>query len=171
MPLPGDIVTIILTGTYLDMQGNARTGTVTLAPSTPILVDAESNTILGAIPVVEALVSGAFSVTLPCTSGLTPAGWVWQVTENVSGAPARSYAVALPSTLGSTVDISTLTPVTVPSETTTYILGSALGEPDGPAQLNSGGLVPIAQGGTDAGSAQAALVNLGAAYQQRVFAV
>jgi hypothetical protein len=171
MALPGDITTIILTGTYLDMQGNARSGTVTFTPNTPILVDSSTPTILGAIPVTVSLnASGVFSVVLPCTSGLSPSGWVWQVVENVSGAPSRSYAIALPSTLGSTVDISTLTPVAVPAVTSPYLLASQLGTANGPAQLNGSGLVPVTEGGTGAATAQAALVALGLAYQQRVFA-
>ncbi len=110
MALPGDIATIILTGTYLDMSGNARSGSVTFTPSTPILVDSGSPTILGGIPVIVALTAGAFSVVLPCTSGLSPSGWAWNVTESISGAPQRSYSIALPHSLGSTVDLSTLTP-------------------------------------------------------------
>lgn len=178
MPLPGDIATIILTGTYLDMQGNARSGTITLAPSTPVLVDTTSSTVLGAIPVTVALTAGAFSVTLPCTSGLLPAGWLWQVTENVSGAPARSYAIALPSSLGSTADISTLTPQGTPGTPSLYLLASQLGAANGAAQLNGSGVLPISEGGTGANTAAGALASLGvpaaltaATYTQRVFAV
>ncbi len=73
MPLPGDINTITLTGTYLDMRGNALSGTVTFTPSTPLLVDGVSNKILGGLGVTVALSSGSFSVVLPCTGQLLPA--------------------------------------------------------------------------------------------------
>jgi hypothetical protein len=177
--LPGDIAVITLTGTYLDMQGNARSGTVTFTPSTPILVDTSSSTVLGAVPIPVALNgSGAFSVVLPCTSGLTPSGWVWGVTENVSGAAQRSYGIALPSTLGGTVDISTLTPVGTPNIPGTYLTVSQLGAANGPAQLNGSGLLPVTEGGTGAGTTAGALAALGltaaqtsAAYTQRAFAV
>lgn len=178
MALPEDIATIILTGTYLDMQGNPRSGTVTFAPSTPILVDSSSSTILGGLAVTEALASGAFSVTLPCTSGLTPSGWVWEVQENVSGAAERSYYIALPSTLGSTVDVSTLTPVSTPGATSAYLLASQLGTANGAALLNGSALLPVTEGGTGAGTATGAIAALGltpaqtsAAYTQRAFAV
>ena len=162
MALPGDITTIILTGTYLDMEGNPRSGTVTLTPSTPILVDTSSSTILGAVPVTVALnSSGAFSVVLPCTSGLLPSGWLWGVTEAVSGTSQRSYSIALPSTLGSTVDISTLTPQGTPGTTSRYLLASQLGAANGAAELNGSGLLPVTEGGTGAGTAAAALAGLG----------
>jgi hypothetical protein len=163
MALPEDVAVITLTGTYLDMQGNGRSGTVTFTPTTPVLVDAESETILGGIPVPVALnSSGEFSVVLPCTSGLTPSGWVWGVTENVSGATARSYAIALPSSLGETVDISTLTPVTPGPVVSSYLLASTLGEANGVAQLNGDALVPVTEGGTGASTAAAAVAAIGA---------
>lgn len=171
MALPGDIAVITLTGTYIDMQGNSRSGTVTFTPSTPILVDATSSSILGGITVIESLnASGAFSVVLPCTNGLAPSGWVWNVTENVSGALARSYSIALPSTLGGTVDISTLTPVTPQAAMSPYVLTSQLGTPNGPAQLNGSGFLPVSEGGTGANSAAGLLASIGAAYFQRTFA-
>jgi hypothetical protein len=177
--LPGDIAVITLTGTYIDMQGNARSGTITLTPSTPILVDSSSSTVLGAIPITVALnSSGAFSVVLPCTSGLVPSSWLWGVTENVSGAPQRVYGIALPSTLGSTVDISTLTPVGTPNIPGTYLTVAQLGTAGGPAQLNGSALLPVSEGGTGAGTTAGALAALGltaapvaSVYQQRVFAV
>jgi hypothetical protein len=179
MALPGDITVITLTGTYMDMQGNARSGTVTFTPSTPILVDSSTPTILGAIPITVALnSSGAFSVVLPCTNGLAPSGWLWGVTESVSGAPQRVYGIALPSTLGSSVDISTLTPVGTPNIPGTYLTVSQLGTAGGPAQLNGSALLPVSEGGTGAGTTAGALAALGltaapaaATYAQRVFAV
>jgi hypothetical protein len=103
---------------------------------------------------------------------------VWEVTENVSGAPQRAYNIALPSTLGSTADISTLTPVGVPNIAGSYLLTSELGAANGVAQLNGSGLVPVTEGGTGASTAAGAIAALGltaaqtsAAYTQRAFAV
>jgi len=179
MSLPGDIAVITLTGTYIDMVGNARTGSVTFTPSTPLLVDTSSSTMLGGLTVTVALnASGAFSVVLPCTSGLTPTGWSWNVVETVSGAAPRTYSIALPSTLGSTVDISTLTPLATPGTPSLYLLASQLGTASGPAQLNSSGYLPISEGGTGATTAAGALAALGvpsittaSVYTQRAFAV
>ena len=116
MPLPGDINTITVTGTYLNPTGSAMQGTVSFVPSTPILVDTVGSVVLGGVGTTVALTSGAFSVVLPCTGQLTPANWTYKVTETLSGLPPRSYSVSIPHSLGSTVDISTLSPV-VPSTT------------------------------------------------------
>lgn len=113
MPLPGNITTITLTGTYVDFQGNPGTGTVALTPTSSELLDPADTTMIDAVPIIVTLDSnGHFSLTLPCTdnTALFPAGWVYQVTENVHG--LRSYQISLPHTLGSTVDISTVAPET-----------------------------------------------------------
>lgn len=146
------------------MAGNARSGTVSFAPSTPLLVDATSKTVFGGAPVTAALnPSGAFSVVLPCTDGLSPSGWGWTVTENISGGPLRTYQVLLPHTLGTTADIATLTPVASPAVESPYLLASQLGTANGPAQLNGSALLPVAQGGTGGGTAPLARAGIGAA--------
>jgi hypothetical protein len=118
MPLPGDINTITVTGTYLNPSGTAMSGTVTFAPSTPILVDTVGAVLLGGIGTTVALnASGAFSVVLPCTGQLTPSNWSWTVTETIAGMSPRSYSINIPHSLGSTVDISTLSPI-VPASIT-----------------------------------------------------
>jgi hypothetical protein len=117
VPLPGDINTITVTGTYLNPTGSGMQGTVTFTPSTPVLVDTTGQVVLGGTGVTVALnTSGAFSVVLPCTGQLLPGNWTWKVTETITGLSPRSYNVNLPHSLGSTVDISTLSPVT-PSST------------------------------------------------------
>jgi hypothetical protein len=150
VPLPGDIETIILTGTYLDTGGNPRSGTVTFAPSTPILVDSDSESIIGGSVTVALDDAGQFSVTLPCTSGLLPSGWLWQVTESVSGTGQRVYSVALPHTLGSTVDISTLTPLGMVGTPSLYLLASQASEFDaaGDAAAAQAASLPLPAGGS-----------------------
>jgi hypothetical protein len=112
MALPGDIFTITVTGTYLTPAGAAMAGTLTFTPSTPVLVDTVGSVLLGGVGVTVSLNgSGAFSVVLPCTGQLTPSNWSWTVTETIGGLSPRSYGVSLPHSLGSTVDISTLSPV------------------------------------------------------------
>ena len=117
MPLPGDLNLITVTGTYLDMQGNPLSGSVTFTPSTAPLADTTGEVTLAGIPVAASLTAeGTISVVLPCTDQMPAAGyWVWQVTENITGSPARTYGIALPHSLGSTVDLSTLAPVTPPA--------------------------------------------------------
>lgn len=118
MPLPGDINTITVTGTYLNPAGAAMSGTVSFVPSTPILVDTVGSVLLGGVGTTVALSgSGAFSVVLPCTGQLTPSNWSYTVTETIAGLSPRSYSISIPHSLGTTVDISTLSPI-VPASIT-----------------------------------------------------
>jgi hypothetical protein len=157
MPLPDGVTTIVVTGTYGTLAGNpaltqrGQPAQVTFAPSV-ILTDNGGKVIFTTDPICAPLnVSGEFSVTLPCTdnAGLNPAGWVWNVTEEVPNA-GRSYSVLLPSTLGATVDISDLSPVASVTPSSSYVLTSQVGAPSGVASLDSSGHVPLAEipGGT-----------------------
>lgn len=162
MPLPGDINTIVLTGTYLDVDGNPRSGTVTFTPATAPLADTTGKVILAGVPVAAGLsTSGTFSITLPCTDQLTPSGWAYTVTELISGTQTRIYAIQLPHTLGSTVDISTLTPVAPVPSVSPYLLVSQLGTANGPALLNGSAVLPVSEGGTGASTVSAGLSALG----------
>lgn len=110
MPLPSNLQTITVTGTYLDSTGAALSGTISFVPP-PELVDV-ATAIMYAAPVTATLSSnGTFSVTLICTdnSTLAPAGWGYTVTEAIKG--NRSYTIYVPHTLGSSVDISSLVPL------------------------------------------------------------
>jgi hypothetical protein len=118
MPLPGDINTITVTGTYLNPAGTAMAGTISFVPSTPILVDTVGSVLLGGVGTTVALNgSGAFSVVLPCTGQLTPGNWSYTVTETIAGLSPRSYSISVPHSLGASVDISTLSPI-VPASIT-----------------------------------------------------
>lgn len=110
MPLPSNLQTITLTGTFLDSGGNALSGTLVFTPPSE-LVDL-NNAALYPTPVTVTLSSGgAFSTTLICTDNPTlyPTGWYYIVTENVR--TPRSYSIYVPHTLGSTVDLSALMPL------------------------------------------------------------
>ncbi len=108
MPLPGNINTITVTGTWLNYTGTAQSGTVTFIMN-PTVQDSAATTILVPIPVVVTLSAGSISQVLPCTDNtvLSPTGFTYTVTEQI-GALVRSYVIALPHTLGSTVDLSAL---------------------------------------------------------------
>jgi len=110
MPLPSNINTITLTGTFLDSTGVALSGNISFTPP-PELVD-PANAIMYATPVTATLdSSGHFSVTLICTdnSALLPVGWYYTVIENIRG--TRTYPIYVPHSLGMTADLSSLTPV------------------------------------------------------------
>jgi hypothetical protein len=178
MPLPGDVKLITVTGTYTDMGGNPLTGHVTFTPSVSPLTDSTGMAIFEGAPVGASPSNGFLSIVLPTTDQFSPTGWIWRVTENLSnGLPgaqgsrlSRSYAVALPSSLGATVDLSQLAPVSPVPPVISY--GSLAGSNtwtgsntfDGPVNL-AGGLgtpLPVAEGGTAGATAAEALANLGA---------
>ena len=128
MALPGGVSTLTLTGKYEDLQGNPQSGTVTFTPSTGPFADPAVTVIFEPAPVVATLDNtGAISEVLACTdnSGFEPNSWVWNVTERVSGFTVRSYSIALPSTLGPSVDLSTLAQVEPTSDYDGYLLLSA----------------------------------------------
>lgn len=110
MTLPGNLNTITLTGTYLDSTGAPETGTISFVPP-PELVDINTAIMYSKAVTATLDMSGSFSVTLICTDNptLLPVGWSYTVTENISG--TRSYSIYLPSSLGSSTDISGRVPL------------------------------------------------------------
>ncbi|NUQ98359.1 MAG: hypothetical protein HOY79_18010, partial [Streptomyces sp.] len=125
MPLPGDLTTITVTGTYQDVSGAPLTGYVTFTPTADLL-DSTGHIVLRATPLYAKPTSGILSVTLPCTDNATlnPAVWAYTVTEVLSDGtaslPNRSYTIQVPHTLGASVDISTLIPVNPPTSYSNY---------------------------------------------------
>lgn len=138
MPLPGGLTTVTVTGTYLSVSGVAQSGSVSFVP-TAVVTDAAGTTIFSEIPAVATLgTAGSFSLgPLPCTdnTGLSPLGWAYQVTVAVGGAQQSLSPVYLPHALGSTVDMSQLTPggtTLIPSGL--FYLPNAASQPSAPAQ-------------------------------------
>jgi hypothetical protein len=116
VPLPGDIATITVTGTFLDALGAAAGGTVTFTSTAP-LTDGTGEVILTQEPITVTLADGAFSVALPCTDNVTirPPGFKWVVTIAVPYAAQPPFAIALPQSLRPTVDLSDLWPIPQPA--------------------------------------------------------
>lgn len=127
MSLPSDVQTITVTGTYIDALGDSLTGQVLFSLST-LLVDTTGKVIVGAGTFPAVLSGGRFSIVLPCTDNatLSPTNFAYTVKESVAGV-SRSYTIQLPHTLGATVDISTLAPVSppIPYSTLYGVLASA----------------------------------------------
>lgn len=131
MGFPTGAQTITLTGTFpVPVGGTARAGRIVLTPSAT-LVDSTQKAIYsggGSVPLDS---TGKFTVALLCTNDtdVQPTGWRWRVDEQPSGGPRRTYWIDLPSTLGATVDLSTLAPVSEPdgSGTSTPPTGPAGG--------------------------------------------
>lgn len=121
MPLPSGIQTITVYGTFLDSFGNPQSGNVIFQPP-PQLIDPGSSIIYGKPTSANLDSSGHFSVTLVCTDNpsLVPVGWHYTVVEQIGGV-SRSYPIYLPHTLGSSVDLSTVTPIPTQSGTPALI--------------------------------------------------
>jgi hypothetical protein len=107
MALPSNITLITITGQYLDFKGNTIAGQVKIYPS-KVLIDALADRIIIPSTITKDLVNGSFSVTVPVTNDpdVSPLNFFYYFEESFSG--GSTYIIQLPSTLGGTVDISTL---------------------------------------------------------------
>ena len=139
MALPAGLNTVTLTGTFTSISGSPASGSVSIAPSS-VLTDANGTTVMTEIPVVATLGTGGnFSIgPIPCTDSagtLSPIGWAYTINVNVGGAQSTLYPVYLPHSLGSSVDISEITPegtTLIPSGL--FYLPNAASPPSAPAQ-------------------------------------
>ena len=127
MALPGDVNTITVTAEYQSLLGVAATGSVTFTPTATPLIDSSDQIFFEATPVTGTVTgsNGVLSVVLPCTDQFTPSGWTYQVQENISIGSSlsfsRSYYVALPHTLGASVNLITLAPLSTAPATYSYL--------------------------------------------------
>lgn len=114
---------IIVTGTYKNfISGAGENGFVEFIPSLKSLQDPTDKLILTVPPFIASLPgtiggnnnmsgTGTFSITIPCTDNteLFPQGFTYTIIEKVSNMGNRTTRnVQVPSSLGSTVDITTL---------------------------------------------------------------
>lgn len=113
MSLPGGLTSITVTGTFSDGAGDPLGGTVTFWPSAE-LTDATGHVIIGATPITATVnpSTGQFSQVLATTdnAGLLPEGWTYKIQVGVAGAQ-QTFNAYIPSSYGSTVDLSVLGPV------------------------------------------------------------
>jgi hypothetical protein len=135
--IPVDLTTITVTGTYTDAAGNALAGSVQFAAPVEVC-DSTGHVVISTVPVTVSLVSGAFSVVLPCSDNadLSPTSFAYNYTEQLTALGyARTIPVALPHTLGTSIDISQL----IPASTTPVINPNTygvLGQPNTWAATN-----------------------------------
>lgn len=146
MSIPVTVTPIVVSGAFLTSDGGPASGSVSFTPSVPA---ATATAILPMTPLYVALdTAGYFTVVLAATDDpqwLAP-GWTYQVTERITGARVRTYAIEVPAASpGGVLDLATVAPVVSPDLVTPYLLGSRLGAPDGVASLDSAGQVPLDQ--------------------------
>lgn len=119
MPLPGDLLTAIITGTFPAGDGGPATGYVEFAPSSD-LIDATGNVIIPAVAVRRHVTGGLMDpLTFVRTdnANIQPQGWVLSVTHHISGVPSKQYFIALTGN----IDLSVVNPVQPVAAQTPYI--------------------------------------------------
>jgi hypothetical protein len=122
MPITGG-KTITVTGTYVNfISGAGELGTVQFIPSIPSLSDETDSEFVTIPPFVATLPgtigggsnnagNGHFSITIPTTDNteLYPQGFTYTIIERVTNMANRTTkGVKIPSTYGSTVDLTTV---------------------------------------------------------------
>jgi hypothetical protein len=115
VPFPSGATTITVTiNRPIPAGGTGNSGRVVFTPSA-VLVDSTHKAIYSGSGPAILDANGTASIQLLTTdaSGVLPTGWRWQVDEQLPGA-RRTYYVDIPSTLGATVDLSQLSPVSAP---------------------------------------------------------
>jgi hypothetical protein len=107
--LPGNLTTVTLTGTYLDLQGNPIRGQVRFTPRTATLDSAADVILIPSAITVSLDETGSFLVVLPATddADLIPTGFTYKVEETFTG--GRTFDIQLPSS-GVSVNLADLTP-------------------------------------------------------------
>ena len=158
MPLPANVTTVTVLGTFLTPEGDPSTGTITFTPSS-WLTNSGANVAIPNSPTTKTLgTAGNFSVLLPITDDpdLSPDNWVYNVSEVVDGV-SQNYNILLPGTVavGGTVFLADLVPA-APAGPEYYSLASS---------LTIGTVTTVATGGsataTITGLAPSQVLNLG----------
>jgi hypothetical protein len=121
-------MTITLTGTFVDAQGNPVSGRATF---TPVLAGPTSIGNLVGEPIPAAIVNGALSVPLVATDEYV--GVRGQVSYRVylkTGSVRQTYYIVLPSTLGTTANLDALLKYAVPPDVVVDPGGGTSSDPE-----------------------------------------
>src|ERR1700744_4695558 len=115
MPIPSGLSTITVTSSYPAIDGAPLGGSVLFETLQPIMDATGKVKFSGSA--TRAINRGTMApIVLPCTNNnaLNPSGFLYKITETINGIAQSPYWVSLPSTLGATVDLSSLTPAATP---------------------------------------------------------
>lgn len=107
MPWPNDVLTRVVTGTYLNAAGSAAKGRVTFTPTSTI-VDEDDAVVIDDTLTATLNTSGSFSIELPTTDNklLFPEGWLYQVKVKLYGVKPVAFLSQLSYGDGSPIDIA-----------------------------------------------------------------
>ncbi len=146
MAIPEGIATVVVTGHYIRPDGTPLTGTVTFEPPARLTFP-DADTISAGAATVALDAEGAFLVELIATDvpGMQPDGWTYTVTEKMSKALERTYAIAVPSATP-VVDLADIAPAN-PADGD-YVLITGPAGKDG-STIHSGPGAPTASVGVD----------------------
>ncbi|MFF9171734.1 MULTISPECIES: hypothetical protein [unclassified Streptomyces] len=109
-PMPAGAATVTVTGKYIHPDGTPFSGTVSFAAPDVIRIPGADSTAVGSVTVTLDA-SGSFSVVLIATDneGQRPINFTYTVTETLTGAPTRTYNIALPAATG-TIALADIAP-------------------------------------------------------------
>lgn len=148
MAFPVDLTTVIVTGTWLNLDGTPATGTVTFAGGYTISNQVDNTFVI--IDQIEVTLDIAGHISVPLPAGNDPdwfpSGWTYSVVERISDRPAlRSYSFLLDEADAPTIDLTHVSPVPPSGTPTIYVLLSSVAQPNGVASLDNTGNVPLSQ--------------------------
>lgn len=124
MPLTPNLTTVTVSGTYVDIQGNAVAGQIKFTPRA-ILTDPVADQIIIPNTITATLDNaGSFSVTLPVTDDpdLVPSGFTYLVEEAFDG--GRTYDIAIPVFAGN-INLADVVPASASSGVTSLYVSLA----------------------------------------------
>lgn len=99
---------VVVSGTYVQPDGSAATGSITFQLN-KVMRQASTHQLATQVPVVATLSGGAFSVSLFATTdpGTDVQNALYNVVEDLSRGPRRSYSLAIPYA-GGPIDLASI---------------------------------------------------------------